>query len=311
MRLYAGTSTEFIHLNKRNLMAGQMQEAFLQKLGRTPSPQEVMSWRNSLNRMADVLQTSGFEHQGVMVEYQLPTNSQRLDCLVFGHDESGKSNAVIIELKQWERAELSAYDSDKVLTWVAGGNREVLHPAVQVGGYCNYLRQNLTAFYEGEAIGLEACSYLHNYSFDPADPLFDPRFKAYTDEYPVYTLQDYDALSNYLIKRVGEGEDVPIMKKVESSRYRPSPKLMKQVSQVIRKKLKGELNVIGVNEDYILLDEQVIAYDTVLSLVKRGLGSHEKHAVIIQGGPGTGKSVIALKLLANLHAMGKNAQYAT
>ncbi len=174
MRLYAGTSSEFIHLNKRNLMAGQMQEAFLQKLGRTPSPQEVMSWRNSLNHMSDVLQASGFEHQGVMVEYQLPTNSQRLDCLVFGHNDAGKSNAVIIELKQWERAELSPFDSDKVLTGVAGGNREVLHPAVQVGGYCSYLQQNLTAFYEGEAIGLSACSYLHNYSVDPSRSALRP-----------------------------------------------------------------------------------------------------------------------------------------
>lgn len=311
MRLYAGQATEFIHLNKRNQLAGFMETAFLQKMGRAPSKQEVMSWRNSLNRMADVFQTSGFDDQGVMVEYQLPTNSQRLDCLVFGHDDAGKRNTIVIELKQWERAELSVYDSDKVLTWVAGGNREVLHPAVQVGGYCNYLRQNLTAFYEGDPIGLEACSYLHNYNYDASDPLFDPRFKTYTDEFPVYTLEDYDALSNYLIARVGEGKGEPIMKQVEGSKYRPSPKLMKQVSEVIKKKLKGEFKVIGAHEDYILLDEQVIAYDTVLSLIKRGLGSHEKHAVIIQGGPGTGKSVIALKLLADLSAMKKHAEYAT
>ena len=86
------------------------------------------------------------------------------------------------------------------------------------------------------------------------------------------------------------------------------------MSTNIKEKLKGELRVFGnvrSKGDYILLDEQLIVYDAVMSLVKKGLIDKQKHAIIVKGGAGTGKSVIALQLLADLAAMGKNAHYAT
>lgn len=313
MRLYAGSSTHFIDLNERNQMSGLLESEFLRYLGRKPSTQEVMSWTNSLLRMSIVLRKANLLDHGVFLEYQLPSYGSRLDCIICGKDDETMDNAVVVELKQWSKLQLSDYDSDKVLVYVAGGNRELLHPSVQVGGYKLYLEYNNTAFYEPPApISLSACCFLHNYKYDSSDPLFDSRFANYLNEYPVFTMDDDEEFQAYLTNRLSKGQGMAVLSKIEKGRHRPSRKLMQHVSDVVKKKLKGDLKVLGSPlEDYILLDDQIIAYDAVLSIVRKGLLNRFKYALIIKGGPGTGKSVIALKLLADLNSEGVNAQYAT
>ena len=218
-------------------------------------------------------------------------------------------------MKQWERCSLTDYDSDYVLTWVGGGNRNVLHPSVQVGNYKYYLQENSTAFYEGTApINLSACSFLHNYNYFDTDPIFNDRFREALHNFPVYTADETSELAAFLKNRLDNGEGMELMSEIENSKLRPSKKLLIPVSTNIKQKLKGELRVFGnvrSKGDYILLDEQLVVYDAVVSLAKKGLIDKQKHAIIVKGGAGTGKSVIALQLLADLAAMGKNAHYAT
>jgi hypothetical protein len=236
--------------------------------------------------------------------------------MVTGLDKKGNRNSVLIELKQWEKCQLSDYDSEYVVTWVGGGNRSVLHPSVQVGNYMYFLQDNCSAFYEGVApIKLYACSFLHNYTFDNTDALFDSRFDASLNKFPIYTSDNSSDLSSFLAIHLSGGEGLDILTEIENSKLRPSKKLLQQVSTTIKEKLtSGETKVIGqynTNNDYILLDEQLIVYDTVSSIVKNGLLDKQKFAIIVKGGAGTGKSVIGLKLLADLAATGLNAQYAT
>jgi len=313
MRLFAGNSRQFIDLNRRNQMSTLLEEEFLRQLGRRPSTQEVYSWTNSLLRLSILFEDAQLTNQGIFLEYQLPSYGNRIDCIVCGKDETNKDQAVIIELKQWSKVKLSEYDSDRVVTWVAGGNRDLLHPSVQSLSYRDYLAMNHTAFYdETSPIGLQCCSYLHNYRIVDNDPLFDDRFRSYTTESPVFTLDDSTELEAYIYNRVAGGDGMEILARIEGGKHRPSKKLMQHVSETIKKKLNGEFRLLGSpNEDYILLDEQIIAYDDVLSIVKKGISSRHKFSIIIKGGPGTGKSVIALKLLADLNTLGFNAQYAT
>lgn len=315
MRLFAGSSDTFINLNLNNQIAEFLRKEFFKQFGCNPSSNEVMSWRNSLLRMSLILQSAGLHDNGVIIEYQLPLSSKRIDVLVTGKDGDGIKNSVIIELKQWEKCTLSSLESDYVVTWVGGGNRDVLHPSIQVGNYKYYLQENCTAFYEGsDPITLHACSYLHNYNYYEEDPIFDARFDKALDKFPVYTADDSDDLASFLSNRLNHGMGMEILTEIEHSKYRPSKKLLKQVSGVIKEKLKGGLRLLGqhrVNGDYILLDEQLVVYDTVMSLIRKGETDKQKHAIIVKGGAGTGKSVIALQLLADLTATGHNAHYAT
>jgi len=220
--------------------------------------------------------------------------------MICGRNEKRKDNAVIVELKQWDKCE-EAVGENEVMTWVGGTKREVLHPSVQVGQYQMYLEDTHTAFYaDPEPVVLSACTYLHNYNFYSEDVIFSNKFNKALKKYPLFTADDVDKLKDYLVDKLERGEGIDVLRRVEESEYRPSKKLMDHVGKMIKGK-----------SEYILLDEQLIVYDAVLSCAKKGFHDKQNTVIIIKGGPGTGKSVIAINLMADLLLKGYNAHYAT
>jgi DUF2075 family protein len=300
MRLYAGMSQNFIHDTTHNQIAGKLSEAFIRHYRHKPSPSEVNSWRNSLRAVSDVFQLAHLDDHGVILEFQLPLTSRRLDCLVCGKDGHAHDSAVIIELKQWARCGRAVGDN-LVSTWVGGSERDILHPSAQVGQYHQYLADNHTAFYEGPTpIQLKSCAYLHNYFSEEDDPLLDNSFSSLLQQFPTFTADDVPLLKDFLISGLSGGYGQPVLRKIEKSKYRPSKKLMEHVSNVIKGK-----------KEYILLDEQYVAYNKVLACSKEGFHDRRKTVIIIKGGPGTGKSVIAINLMSDLLRNGLNAHHAT
>lgn len=299
MRLYSGTSRQFIDDTVRNQIADKLLNAYLDYFRHRPSLGEINSWRESLQRVANLFQYANLLDHGVILEYQLPLSSKRLDCLICGRDSLAEDNAVIIELKQWQKCE-EADSEREVITWVGGAEREILHPSVQVGQYERYLKDVHTGFYGEGAIKLLGVSYLHNYSFSEGDPLIADKFEEINIRNPLYSADDVDSLAGLLEEKLSEGEGETVLARIENSQYRPSKKLMEHVARVIHNK-----------SEYILLDEQLVVYDKIFSLLKESYSKKNKHAVIIKGGPGTGKSVIAINLMADMLEKDYNAQYAT
>jgi hypothetical protein len=300
LRLYSGTSQQFIEDTIQNQIAEKLRIAFFEHFRYYPSQGEVGSWRNSLRAVSQVFQYGGLFDHGIMLEYQLPLSSKRLDCMICGRNADEIDNAVIIELKQWEKCE-DADGPNEVTTWVGGAKRELLHPSVQVEGYKDYLESTHTAFYEGERpVSLDACAYLHNYNHYDGDVIFSPKFEGPMSRCPVFTADEVPKLKDHLVVRLSRGEGAEVLARIEASKYRPSKKLMDHVAQVIRGK-----------EEYVLLDDQRIVFDKILSLASSGFHDKQKTALIVKGGPGTGKSVIAINVMAELLSKGYNAQYAT
>jgi len=300
MRLYSGSSKQFIKDSTQNQLTSKLLNSFFEHFHYEPSSNEIRSWNNSLRAIKDVFVSSNLTDNGVILEYQLPLTSKRLDCMVTGYDDSEEPRAVIIELKQWEQCD-SASGKNEVKTWVGGAYREVLHPSAQVGQYSRYLKDTHTAFYKGDnPIQLDSCSYLHNYRITNSDELLNPKFSTIIENYPLFSADDVDLITNYLSDRLIYGDGLKVLKRVEESKYRPSKKLMNHVGNIIKGK-----------DEYVLLDEQLVVYDKIMSLVKMGFHDGNKQVVIIKGGPGTGKSVIALNLMADLSLKEYNSQYAT
>ena len=299
MRLYSGSSKQFIEDAVRNQIADKLSNAFFTYFRFQPSPGEKRSWINSLSKMSGLLQHANLLDHGIILEFQLPQTSRRLDFLICGKNEFSRDHTVIVELKQWEECE-HAEGENEVLTFIGGAKRETLHPSAQVGGYEMYLRDTHTAFYGEDPIELEACSYLHNYHSYDGDVIFTDKFQAILDRNPVFTADDYDDFVDYLNIRLKTGEGLEVLKKVEESEYRPSKKLMDYVGNIIKNK-----------QEYVLLDDQLIVYDKVFSEVKKSFHNKTKSIIIAEGGPGTGKTVIALNLMAELLLNKYNAQYAT
>jgi hypothetical protein len=299
VRLYSGTTKQFVEDSYRNQIAEKLKLSFFEQFRFNPSDSEVRSWQNSLRAISQTLEHTGLSDNGIILEYQLPLTSKRLDVLLTGKDDNNNENAIIIELKQWDKC-ANTTSPNEVITFIGGGMREVLHPSVQVGQYHIYLLDTHTVFYDEDAINLSSCSYLHNYHSFEGDELNASKFNAWVTRFPVYTADDVLLLSSFIKEKIGNGQGMDILNKVEQSEYRPSKKLMDHVGNVIKGK-----------KEYILLDEQLVAYDKVFTSAKEGFHNRKKTVVIIKGGPGTGKSVIALNLMADLSLEGFNTHYST
>src|SRR5690242_20515482 len=163
MQLYSGTTRSLIEDSFYNRIALKLSEAFFRVFRFQPSPGEVNSWRNSIRAVSQVFERAKLVENGIILELQLPLTSLRLDCMITGWDDRKSANAVIIELKQWDKCEVAS-GPNEVATWVGGSLSDVLHPSVQVEQYKSYLEDCHSAFSGPDSLHLHACSNLHNYA---------------------------------------------------------------------------------------------------------------------------------------------------
>ena len=298
MRLYAESTELFLVDARMHRIAEKMRGEYVTQIGHKPGAAEFASWQNSLTSLALLVSQADLDDHGVILEYQLGNTSRRLDALLTGHAGDDSENAVIVELKQWGATGPSNADGC-VETFVGQRLRPVPHPSVQVGQYQQWLLDNHTAFYE-DGIGLEGVSWLHNMQYEPTEELFADRHATYLQANPLFTGDQSDALATFLNRHISEGDGMPILAKVLESRYKPSKKLLDHTAEMV-----------AGQQEFILLDEQFVVFESVLAAAREGFHRTTKAVMLIKGGPGTGKSVIALHLVGRLARGGYNAQHAT
>lgn len=301
MQLYAGSTSEFMSDAVQHLVAEKLGNSYYEFYRFRASASEFNSWQNSLSALNTQLHYSSLHDNGIALELRLPLTSARLDALITGRDRAGRDNAVIVELKQWSSVEASEID-ETVRTHLGGQLRDVPHPSVQVGNYRNYLADTNSAFQvETDSIVLSACSWLHNLDDASRDFLKSDLFKTSLAEAPLFSGHDAAQFSDYLKESLGGGVGMPVLDRIIHGRYAPSKKLLEHTARVI----KGD-------PVYTLLDDQIVAYNSILTMARKGLRTKSERAVIVvKGGPGTGKSVLALRVMAELLAEQKNVQHAT
>lgn len=298
MHLYTGSSVDFIADTATTALTERLTESFEAHFRRRPPDAEIRSWQNSLARLATVMQLADLRDQGVIVEYQLPLTSKRLDVMVTGTHPKGTPNGVIIELKQWDSVTPSEID-DCIETFVGGGVGPHLHPSRQAANYQQYLQDTHTAFSDG-SVGLRACSYLHNMQASHAGPLFDSRFDDLLRTNPTYIADGIEDLAELLSQQVGGGDGAIVLDQVLRGIYRPSKRLMNHVASIIQE-----------SSDFVLLDEQQVAANHIIARARASHMSDDRSVFVVQGGPGTGKSLIALQVLAEMARQGYTANHAT
>ena len=298
LELYSGSSEEFVSLTWGHHIADILETAFVDYFGRYPSPSEKNSWQHSLEALCAIIKEEKLLNHGIALEYSLPQSSRRLDCMITGVDSRSTPHAVVVELKQWTEVGPSAFD-ECVTTFVGGRHRDVLHPSVQVGQYQQYLTDTVTAFSSG-AISLASCSYLHNRNASEGGELFAQRHASALSRYPIFCADEKPEFGGFLRRRLSGGEGMKVLSTVAASRFEPTKKLLGHVAKMVEHQ-----------RAYVLLDEQRVVYQSVLHEARQAVSRPTKTAVIVRGGPGTGKSVVALTLVGALSKAGVNVRHAT
>lgn len=266
------------------------------KFSSSTSEKEKESWRNSLHYMNTVLSDHEIpQNVGITIECRIPQTSKRIDFIVSGRNKDKKENIIIIELKQWKTAELT--DKDGIVRTALGrGLHETSHPSYQAWSYAALL-EDFNETIRKDKIKLNPCAFLHNYQED--DVITNSFYKKHIDQAPVFFKNDMVKLQQFIKTYVKTGDDGEIMYRVEKGKIRPSKMLANSLSSMI----KG-------NQEFIMIDDQKLVYETAISLSKKS-SKTEKNVLIVEGGPGTGKSVVAINLLVGLTKQDKLVQYVT
>ena len=296
MIVYSATKQEFQADVMTNDIGNIIHKAFQRSTGRTTGKSEVNSWINSLQYMDRVLSDDTIPPDtGVAIEYHLPQTSKRIDFILTGTDAGHRESAVLIELKQWQSARLTGNDGI-VSTRFKHGEQQTPHPSYQAWSYKRLL-EDFNQTVQEDLIQLIPCAYLHNYESDTV--INNEFYREYTAQAPVFLKNDALKLREFIKAHVKYGDKTKIMYRIDHGKIKPSKNLADQLASM----LKG-------NQEFVLIDDQKVVYETALKLASKSTIG-KKNVLIVEGGPGTGKSVLAINLLVELTQRQLVAQYVT
>jgi len=294
--VYSATKAEFQDDVMTNNIGGIIFDAFRAATGKHTSESEIKSWMNSLQYMDRVLRDDEIPFDaGVAIEYHLPQTSKRIDFILTGQNSDRRESAVLVELKQWERAELTGSDA-VVITRFKHGPAETLHPSYQAWSYKRLL-EDFNQTVQEEHIELYPCAYMHNYEDDGV--ITHQFYKEHIKRAPIFLKSDALKLQQFIKAHVKFGDSTRIMYRIEHGKIKPSKNLADELASM----LKG-------NREFVLIDDQKVVFEKAKRLADQA-SEHAKKVLVVEGGPGTGKSVLAINLLVELTGKEYVVQYVT
>jgi len=254
-----------------------------------PSASEQAAWRNSYFRLAGDLIDAGLGDVEVFVEYEIEEHDVRPDAVLSGrHPDSGEPSYVVVELKQWGKAEPVPERPHRCV--LPNMPREKPNPVHQVRGFCAGLLE-VHAAIAGHPDRLVGVAYLHDAERAGVAELAKP-LEADSNA-QLYTMEDRGHFVRMLRTRLS-----PIPDRTAGDLFANGTI---QDARPLHERVKG---VLRGQEQFHLIGNQTAAYDAVRAGVRRAVEDDVKTVVIITGEPGTGKTAIALQLLRDLDAEG-------
>ena len=304
MLVYEGLKSDFRNAVKNQTIASEIEQTIFKKLGRRTQQSELNSWINSLTFMSEALDDDSIpSNAGIAIEYNIPLSAKRVDFIISGYDSNNNPGLVIIELKQWQNLEIvestktivNVGDSGlqnklepHVKTYTGHAFREVVHPSYQAWSYAQLIADYNEAV-QTQHVNLAPCAYLHNYIRHFPDPLDDSQFEPFITDAPAFTYTQVNELCGFIKKWIRKGDNKQVLYLVDHGKIKPSKSLQDAIA-----------SMIAGNEEFIMIDEQQVVFENIIKLSRKCKADNKKRTIICKGGPGTGKSVIAVRLLAEL-----------
>ena len=311
--IYSAQQQDFINDVDENLFLDKMTHGA--RLCGVPVGQpELRSWEANSGKISSLLRLSGVSDTYVTFECLVPYTRQRIDCMIYGTDSNYQEKVIHIELKQWgnesvkpneDAGNIDVSDEENentVIAYTGGRYQTKPHPSQQVKQYDCYLSGFIEVL-SSHQVSISGVAYCYNYSrSETPNVLYYSEFDRLQKQYKTYSKEDVRQLAEVLKSALCRGNGFAVFNKVLSSRILPSKKLLDSAAEMVD----------AGNADYFsLLEEQIVAKNTIISALKKI--HNKKTVVLVKGGPGTGKTVIALHVLAELAHSGKalNIRYAT
>ena len=301
MLVYSGDKAQFLEDVATNEIDRKIEEMMALKLKKRVGEREHASWMNSMQYMQNILMDSEIPSDcGVAIEFNIPNTAKRVDFIISGLGERDDRNAIIVELKQWSQVEsipsveqLLRYNPEaeviNVQTILGRGLVETAHPSYQATSY-RTLISDYNVNVQELPIVLNSCAYLHNYRRkEEQDPLFMPYFDEVLKESPLFVRDDVRKLQAFIKRYIKKGDSKNTLYYIDDSEIKPSKSLQDSLSAM----LKGK-------REFTLIDEQKVVYEKILAMSRRSQKDGRKRVFIVEGGPGTGKTVVAINLLVEL-----------
>ena len=289
MLVYESVKKDFGECVINDIIVDKIKEKYIPKFG-NPSKSEERSWKNSMRYMFIVMSNSNIpDNSGIAIEFNIPYTSKRVDFIISGRDENDNGAAVIIELKQWEKVEKVEGKDGIVKTYIGGSNRETTHPSYQAWSYASVI-SDFNEIVQKENIKLLPCAYLHNYKKkEKNDPLLSSIYGYYLEKAPIYSFGEIKFLQQFILKHIKKGDNKEILYKIENGKLKPSKSLQDSLS-----------SMLAGNSEFVMIDEQKVVYEKAIEMALKSQKDNKKRVLIVEGGPGTGKSVLAINLLTEL-----------
>lgn len=309
---YANKVEDFVSLIKRqriddiiDIMCVRAQES-----GVSCGESEIRSWKCNFEAIHKLLLKSKVAGDAVIAfEYKVPVGGCRVDCMLFGIGNNGDKNVLHIELKRWSNNNVSNYFDHHTFRVVVDGYRHgaiyTSHPSDQVAGYHNCMCNYMDCFDPGK-LYIHGMAYCYEYEGNSEDNvLLDDYFTPITDIYPLYCKDSICKLAERLNELLNGGKGLPIFNEFNNCRIGPTERLYDVASRM--------LDTEEAQRIFALVGNQIDTFQAILGAVKN-TGPDQKTVIIVKGGPGTGKSVLAIKLLSELYKPEyncRNVYYAT
>lgn len=289
MIVYEATKQLFLEDVVQDKIEENINRTFFEKMGYHTSKSERDAWKNSMQYMLKVLIDNNIPgNVGIAIEFKIPNTSKRVDFIITGKDGNLKNTAIIIELKQWTEAEIVNGKDGIVQAFTGHALREVAHPSYQAWSYATTI-EDYNETVQQEQIDLHPCAYLHNYVTVTPPTLLSDNYKDYLEKAPAFVKGDAEKLRDFINKYIKYGDDKETLYMIENGKIRPSKSLQDALSNM----LKG-------NQEFVMIDDQKLVYETALQMARNSYRDGKKRVLIVKGGPGTGKSVLAVNLLVKL-----------
>jgi DUF2075 family protein len=294
--VYSSTKAKFQEDVMTNDIGNIIYDAYKYATDRKTGQSEINSWINSLQYMDRVLTDDDIPSDaGVAIEYHIPQSSKRIDFILTGKDKQDRESAILIELKQWQHATLTTKDAI-VSTRFQYGETETPHPSYQAWSY-KCLLEDFNQTVQEEKIQLYPCAYLHNYEQDKV--ITNDFYNEYIQKAPLFLKGDALKLREFIKTNIKYGDKKQIMYRIDHGKIKPSKNLADQL-----------LSMLQGNEEFVMIDDQKVVFEMAISHAKKS-SAKKKNVLIVEGGPGTGKSVVAINLLIELTKRELVAQYVT